>query len=137
MRNDIVLQLNPSPTNGRNSEATFIRLTSGRILLIWSKFIGANHSDFGARTIAARWSDDGGKTWSTEDRTLVDRDPSATNVMSPSVVRLSTGRIVLLYLRKSAGHQCIPYVRFSDDEFETLSEPVLVTRAPGYYVVNN
>lgn len=137
MSNDIVLQLDPSPTNARNSEATFVTLKSGWILLAWSKFIGANHSDFGAGVIAARWSDDGGRTWSTTDRVLVKKDPKATNVMSPSLLRLRDGRIALLYLRKEGMTTCIPWVCFSSDEAETFSKPVRVIYAPGYYVVNN
>jgi hypothetical protein len=38
MSNDIVLQLSPSPTNARNSEATFVTLKSGRILLASEAF---------------------------------------------------------------------------------------------------
>jgi sialidase-1 len=137
MPNDIVLQLDPSPTNGRNSEATFVTLDSGRILLIWSKFIGENHSDFGAGVIACRWSDDGGRTWSDRERVLVKKDRKATNVMSPSALRLKDGRIALLVLRKEGMDQCIPWIRFSDDELKTLSDPVRCVLAPAYYVVNN
>src|SRR5688572_12587192 len=100
--NQIVLQLDPSPTNARNSEATFITLKSGRILLIWSKFTGASDSDFGTGEIACKWSDDRGRTWSKRDRTLVKRDRKATNVMSPSALRLKDGRVALLYLRKES-----------------------------------
>src|ERR1043166_7789523 len=137
MSNQIVLQLDPSPTNGRNSEATFVRLKNGRILLAWSKFIGANHSDFGAGVIAARWSDDGGRTgWST-DRVLVKKDRAATNVMSPSLLRLQDGRIALLYLRKVGVGVCMPWMCFSKDECETFSEPKKVIQADAYYVINN
>lgn len=137
MSNDIVLQLDPSPTNARNSEATFVTLKSGRILLAWSKFIGPNHSDFGSCQIAARWSDDGGRTWSAKDRMLVKQDRGAKNVMSPSFLRLQDGRIALLALRKVGMDLCIPWMRFSSDECETFSKPVQVIHAPGYYVVNN
>jgi len=134
--NDIVLQLDPSPTNARNSEAAFVMLKSGRILLIWSKFTGASDSDFGAGEIACKWSDDGGRTWSKKDRTLVKKDRKATNVMSPSALRLKDGRIALLYLRKE-GHECVPFFMTSEDECETFSKPVQVILAPGYYVINN
>jgi hypothetical protein len=139
-KNHVVLQLDPNIEAARNSEATFITLKSGRILLAWSKFLGKDHSDFGASCIAAHWSDDGGLTWSKEGRVLVKRDPRATNVMSPSFLRLKDGRIALLYLRKEGGHGmglCMPFIRFSRDEARTFSEPVTITRALGYYVVNN
>ena len=137
MNGDIVLDLKPSPTNARNSEATFVTLKSGRILLIWSKFIGDDHSDFGSGVIAARWSDDGGRTWSDKDRVLVEKDPAATNVMSPSALRLQDGRIALLYLRKEGTRICMPLIRFSDDEAGTFSDPVGAAIVPGYYCVNN
>jgi len=137
MSNEIVLQLDPSPTNARNSEATFVTLRNGRILLAWSKFTGRDHSDFGAGCIAARWSDDGGRTWSGRDRVLVCKDRAATNVMSPSLLRLQDGRIALLYLRKVGFGSCLPFMVFSKNEGETFSAPVPVIQAPGYYVINN
>jgi len=137
MSNRIVLQLDPTPTNARNSEATFVTLKNGRILLAWSKFIGRDHSDFGSGVIAARWSDDGGRTWSSSDRVLVKKDRAAKNVMSPSLLRLQDGRIALLYLRKVGFHDCMPFMVFSKDECETFSKPVPCNLVPGYYVVNN
>ena len=64
MSNEIVLQLDPTPRNARNSEATFVTLKDGRILVAWSKFVTGNNSDFGAGVIAGRCSSDGGQTWS-------------------------------------------------------------------------
>jgi sialidase-1 len=137
VENKIVCQLDPSLLNARNSEATFVTLRDGRILLIWSKFIGDNHSDFGAGVIACRWSDDDGRTWSNNDRVLIERDERATNVMSPSALRLADGRIGLLYLRKEGHDTCIPHFCVSEDECRTFSPPVRVILARGYYVVNN
>lgn len=137
MANEIVLRLPPVPGNGRNSEASFVTLKSGRILYVWSKFISDSHSDFGAAVLASRYSDDGGLTWSSRDRVVVRKDRAATNVMSPSLLRLRDGRIALLYLRKESGHVCMPWVRFSEDEAQTWSEPTCLTSVPGYYVVNN
>jgi len=136
MKNHVVLQLDPTPRNARNSEATFITLESGRILLAWSKFTSGNNADHGAGVIAARHSEDGGQTWSQRDRVLVQQE-GTTNVMSPSFLRLQDGRIALLYLRKDENNLCMPYIRFSDDECKTFSDPVQVIQAPGYYVVNN
>lgn len=137
MTSGIVLQLPPTPGNARNSEATFVTLTDGRLLLAWSKFIGDDHSDFGAGVIAARWSEDGGRTWSRRDRVLVTKDRRATNVMSPSLLRLHDGRIALLYLRKEGMAICQPWIRFSDDDAESFSDPIMVSEIPGYYCVNN
>jgi len=133
----IRLQLDPSPTNARNSEAAFVTLKSGRIVLAWSKFTGTDFSDFGAAVIATRYSDDGGLTWSDTDEILVEQE-GTVNVMSPSLLRLQDGRIAVLYLRKDSGQRlCMPYIRFSDDELQSLSDPIGVSPVPGYYTVNN
>jgi sialidase-1 len=137
MSNRVVLQLDPGPGNRRNSEATLVTLKSGRILLAWSKFIGDDHSDFGAGVIATRYSDDGGQTWSADDRVLIRKDRRATNVMSPSFLRLQDGRIALLFLRKEGMSVCIPMICFSDNEAKSFSKPTPVTTFPAYYVVNN
>lgn len=60
---DVRLQLLPGPNNPRNSEGDFVELKDGRILYIYSRFTGASASDFGSSDLAARWSEDGGKTW--------------------------------------------------------------------------
>jgi sialidase-1 len=132
----IVLQLDPTPVNARNSEATFITLESGRIILAWSKFTSADNSDFGAGVIAVKYSDDGGTTWAPSDRTIV-RQEGTTNVMSPSLLRLQDGRIGLVYLRKDGLKNCVACFRYSTDELKTLSDPVLISHEPGYYTVNN
>jgi len=136
MSNRIVLQLDPNPRNARNSEATFVTLANGRILLVWSKFIGRDNSDFGSGVIASRYSDDDGRTWSQRDRVLVERE-GTTNVMSPSMLRLQDGRIALVYLRKDGHELCMPYIRFSSNEARTFTPPVPVIQVPGYYVINN
>jgi hypothetical protein len=136
LSNEIVLQLDPTPYNARNSEAAFVTLSSGRILLAWSKFVGGDYSDFGSGIIAARYSDDGGRTWSRDDTVLVDQE-GTTNVMSPSLLRLQDGRIALLNLRKDGHKVCMPYIRFSEDECRSFSPAVQVIPEPGYYVVNN
>ncbi len=133
---EIVLQINPTSENARNSEAAFITLKSGRIILAWSKFIGSDNSDFGAAVIATKYSDDDGKTWTNDDRVLVQKE-GTTNVMSPSLLRLQDGRIAIVYLCKDGLKNCVPYFRTSNDELETFSEPVLIAHEPGYYVVNN
>ncbi len=132
----VVLRLEPSAGNARNSEATFLRLASGRVMLAWSKFLGDDSSDFGKGVIASRYSDDDGVTWSREDRLLVDND-GATNVMSPSFLRLQSGRIALFYLKKLGHRVCVGHVRFSDDECETFGPARRIMPEDGYFVVNN
>jgi sialidase-1 len=137
MANKVVLDLDPSPRNARNSEGSFVTLKSGRLLLIYTKY-GGNNADHGAADLVSRFSDDGGRTWSDTDRVVIKRDRAATNVMSVSLLRLADGRIMLIYLRKEdAGETCFPMICFSDDEARSFSTPKRITPHGGYYVVNN
>src|SRR5690606_16079977 len=55
------LLIAPRPDNGRNSEGDFIQLKDGRLLLIYTKFIGTD--DHAPADLAGRYSSDGGQTW--------------------------------------------------------------------------
>jgi hypothetical protein len=138
---ETVFMTSSGPANPRNTEGDFITLKDGRILFIYSHFIkGANdspHSDFGNAYLAGRYSSDQGKTWSQEDIKIVGQE-GKMNVMSVSLLRLQNGRIALFYLKKNSLSDCIPYMRLSDDEAETWSEPVrCISDNKGYFVVNN
>ena len=127
--------LPPGPNNPRNTEGSFVTLKDGRILFAYSKFTGGGGDDDTA-TIAGRYSTDEGKTWSSEDVTLVAKE-GAMNVMSASLLRLKDGRIALFYLRKNSVSDCHPYLRYSSDEGKSWSEPIRCIRDEGYYVLNN
>ncbi len=138
MSNQVVLQLDPTPTNSRNSEGAFITLKDGSILFAYTKYAG-DSDDAGHAVIASRVSKDNGKTWSREDRIIIHQE-GVLNVMSVSFLRLQDGRIALFNLRKdhgAYGEVCIPYVRFSSDEGQTFSAPLKITAPDGYYVLNN
>src|SRR5690606_11255730 len=109
------LQLNPGENNPRNSEGDFIKLKDGRILYIYSHFVGHSSSDFGQSHLAARYSSDEGNTWTDSDEIVVENE-GAMNVMSVSLLRLQNGQIALFYARKNSIHDCIPYMRISSDE---------------------
>lgn len=114
----VTLQLLPGPNNPRNSEGDFIELKDGRILYIYSRFTGSSSSDFGSSDLAARWSSDGGQSWTAQDKIVV-KNEAATNVMSVSLLRLKSGKIALFYARKNSIADCIPMMRISEDEGET------------------
>lgn len=133
----ITLTLNAKEGNPRNSEGSFVTLTDGRILFAYSRYRDKNDwADHTVADIAARISDDGGRTWSSEDRILVANE-GACNIMSASLLRLQDGRIALFYGRKNSYRDCRLYLRTSEDEAETWSDPVCCIPAPGYFVVNN
>ena len=132
--NDVVLNIEPSPENPRNSEGAFVQLASGRLLFFYTQFYGGAHDESPAR-IAGIHSDDAGRTWSAP-KTIVE-NVGGNNVMSVSMLRLASGKVALFYLVKNSWIDCRPYVRTSADDAATWSDPKLVVAAPGYFVLNN
>lgn len=84
------LLIAPRPENGRNSEGDFIQLKDGRLLLIYSKFIGTG--DHAPAELAGRYSSDGGETWDADDVQIIARTDDDANLMSVSLLRLADGR---------------------------------------------
>ena len=131
-----VVLLPPGTGNPRNSEGDFIQLKDGRILFVYSHFTGGG-GDHSAAHLAGRYSSDGGRTWTGEDVLIVPNEGD-WNVMSVSLLRLQDGRIALFYARKNSLVDCRPYMRISEDEARTFSEPRLcIDDEVGYYVLNN
>lgn len=132
----IVLSLRHKRNNPRNSEGSFVTLADGRIMYAYSRYQGTSWHDNASADICARFSSDGGRAWSRQDRILVQNE-GACNVMSVSLLRLQDNRIALFYLRKNSSMDCRARMRVSDDEGKTWSKPVLCIPEPGYFVVNN
>lgn len=130
----VVLELNPTETNPRNSEGSMIELADGRLMFAYSHFYGGASDDAPA-LLAARFSTDRGQTWDREDTILLKNE--GQNVMSVSFLRLQTGEIALFYLLRRSLQDLRMVVRKSTDEGRTFSEPQLCMAEPGYYVVNN
>ncbi len=132
----IVLDLAPSESNPRNGEGDFITLKDGRIMFVYSRFTGTA-SDHAPATLVARFSQDGGSTWTKEDEPVVDRE-GELNVMSVSLLRLARGDIALFYMRKNSLDDCIPQLRISKDEGVSWGKPKpCIQDQEGYFVVNN
>jgi Neuraminidase (sialidase) len=132
---ETVLNIEPTKENPRSSEGAFVTLKSGRVLFYYTQFYGGAQDNSPAHIVSIH-SDDEGRTWSKEPAIIVD-NAGGENVMSISLLRLKSGRIALFYLLKNNWLDCRPYVRFSDDETQTWSEPTLMLAAPGYFVLNN
>jgi sialidase-1 len=133
----VTMQILPGTDNPRNSEGDFVTLKDGRILFVYTHFTGKSASDFGNSHLAARYSSDGGSTWTDKDEVVVENE-GAMNVMSVSLLRLKNGKLALFYARKNSINDCIPYLRISEDEGKTWKEPVAcISDRPGYYVLNN
>jgi predicted neuraminidase len=132
-----VLKLLPGTDNPRNSEGDFVTLKDGRLLYIYSHYTGTSMDDNASAFLAGRYSSDRGKTWSEQDVRIVEQE-GRMNVMSVSLLRLQNNEIALFYLRKNSETDCIPMVRFSNNEAASWSDPQpCITDRPGYFVLNN
>lgn len=132
-----VLKLDTGPNNPRNSEGDFITLKDGRIMFIYTHYTGTSDDDHATAFLAARVSNDKGKTWTLVDTKIIDQE-GTMNVMSVSLLRLKNGEIALFYLKKNSTFDCIPMMRVSKDEAKTWSEPTpCITDKKGYFVLNN
>jgi hypothetical protein len=138
------LRIAPRPGNDRNSEGDFIQLHDGRLMLVYTKFVGK--SDHATAELVARYSTDQGKTWTSDDVAIVARAEGQANLMSVSLLRLQDGRIALFYILKYPGPADAKYpvldsllLRTSDDDGKTWSEATHVTPQdqPAYRVLNN
>jgi Neuraminidase (sialidase) len=133
--NKVLLTMQPSPDNPRNSEGAFATLASGRIIFCYSAYSGGKGDDHDPARIAQIHSDDQGLTWSAP-KTIVENE-GRYNVMSVSLLRSASGKLHMVYLVKNSWLDCRPYLRTSADDGATWSAPKLILQAPGYFVVNN
>ncbi len=120
--------------NPRHTEADILVLRDGTLLAAWAEFYGGSRDDAPARITSAR-SRDGGRTWGA--RTVIQENSGKANVMSVSLLRLSTGDVLFFYLQKNSLTDLKAYVRRSTDDAKTWGPPVLVTAEDGYHVMNN
>jgi predicted neuraminidase len=106
-------------------------------MFVYTHFVGGG-GDHDAAHLAARYSNDGGKTWTKEDEVVVPNEGDM-NVMSVSLLRLQTGEIALFYLQKNSLSDCRPVLRISNDEGKSWSDPIEIIpkEEVGYYVLNN
>jgi len=133
----IVLQLPHTEGNPRSSEGAFVTLADGRIMFAYARYHGDDWHDHDPAEIAARYSGDGGETWSEEDRLLVANE-GRCNTMSVSLLRPTDGGgLLMFYLVKNSAHDCRLHVRASVDEGESWGERVCCIPEAGYFVVNN
>jgi hypothetical protein len=133
--NRVVLDIESSKENPRNSEGAFVTLKSGRILFFYTQFYGGGADESPARIVSIS-SEDNGQTWNHEPHVVV-KDTGHQNVMSVSLLRLKSGGIALFYLIKNSLNDCRPWMQVSADEAQTWFAPKLMVDAPGYFVLNN
>ena len=132
-----VLDLPPGPGNPRNSEGAFLELKDGKILFVYSHFIGASSGDAAKARLAARLSGDGGDTWGKDEVIATPEEDEVMNVMSVSLLRFGNGDIGIFYLLRRSWHDMRMWCRRSTDDGRTWGTPLQCMAAAGYYVVNN
>lgn len=128
-----------SPSFPRHSEGDLIARRDGSLLLIWSEYCeGAGHDGSPAR-LSAMVSRDGGRTWS-ERRAMVTAETGMVgNVMSVSLLRNRSGRLLLAYLAHLPGMAAKGVVlRTSADEGDTWSPARIISPDNGNpHLANN
>lgn len=120
--------------NSRNTEGDVVALNGGALLAVWSEYFGGDRGDSSTRLAAAR-SEDGGKTWGSRF-TLVDSG-DGRNVTSASLLRSTSGDVLLFYGVKSSPETVRFAVRRSSDEARTWSADSPVNAAPANYLMSN
>ena len=126
--------INSGDGNPRNSEGSFVTLNDGRILFVYSRYTGESREDNADCDLASTISADGGKTWSTPEIMFRHNPDEGNNLMSVSLLRLQSGRILLVYCAKKEipGEEYPAFIticRYSDDEAATWSEAKKLTSA--------
>lgn len=86
--NNVVLKFRSSLVNSKNREGSFVTLNNGDILFIYSKYVSGVGDAQNSTFLASRVSSDGGITWSTNDKIVVENE-GMIRVISVSLLRLS------------------------------------------------
>ena len=124
----------PNQMYSRYSEGSMLELDNGRIFFAYTRFEDEDDDNAPAEIVAC-YSDDQGKVWS-EEEVVIEREGTA-NVMSVSLLKLTTGEILFFYVLKNSLNDCKLYVRSSMDNLKTLGPRVCATPHEGYHVINN
>jgi sialidase-1 len=136
---DIARDVYPATAeNPRYSEGSVVALKDGSLLFATTEFIGGG-ADHATARIIGRTSRDGGRNW--DGPRVLQENTGRQNVMSVTLRRLTANRhdgpLGLSYLVKNGPADLKVYLRISADEAATFGQPILITDAAGYHVMNN
>src|SRR5215470_1835134 len=119
----------------RNTEGDIVELKDGSLLLGYSEFVGRDSSDFAQGRIAGKISHDGGRTWSAPF--VIMPNEGKMNTMSPSFLRLRSGKLGMAYMVKNSLADNRVLFRTSSNEGKSWNVPVRVNPTVGYWGINN
>jgi len=128
--------LPPGKDNPRNSEGVFLKLGGTRVMFAYTHYYAGRGGDHDNAYIAARYSEDNGKTWTPED-VIILQNEGQCNIMSISFLKLQNGDVLIGYLLKNSTSDCKYCIRRSKDNGKTWGDRIEVTRETKYHVVNN
>ncbi len=118
-----------SEGNLRNSEGSMVVLGDGHYLFAYTHFYSGANDHAGARILAIT-TKDGGQKWSNPY--ILQENIGGLNVMSASLLKLSSGKILFSFIQKNSLTDCNQQVRISNDEGKTFSDPINAKVWPGY-----
>jgi sialidase-1 len=125
-----------SPEHPRHSEGSIIVLQDGRLFLAWTDFYAGKHRDEEPAAIMGMWSEDDGTTWT--NASVVQENIGRLNVMSPSLLLLPSGRLLMAFHRKDGQPtECHIMVKWSDDAGKSWSDPRPITQGMHYWCATN
>lgn len=140
-----------SPAHPRNDQQMIFPLKDGRLLLAWSEYYitkpsavsypryeGEHVHDYSPCRISGKISNDEGLTWSSTF-TLQD-NTGRMNVKHPNFLRLDFGQVLLFYTLRNAATMDEAdlqiYMKRSNDDCETWSDPVKISSLEGMNFIN-
>lgn len=132
-----VFDIAPSAGNPRNSEGAFLRLNDGRMLYVYSAFLGDSAQDYAHANLVRILSEDDGRTWSQPEIIVTAAEYQAMNIMSVSLMRMANGDIGLYFLIRRSWSDMRIALRRSSDEGRTFGEVTYCSPRTGYFVLNN
>lgn len=124
----------------RYSEGSIIPLQDDSLFYATTEFVGGG-ADHTSASIVSRLSRDGGRTW--EPKQLLQENIGKQNVMSVTLRRLpgkdgkASDRLGMFFLVKNSSSDLELMLRVSTDDGRTWGEPILITKEPGYHIMNN
>jgi len=127
----------PLISNKRYGASTMVQLKSGKILIAYNDWtIMGENGDFSPAYVAARFSQDGGRSWG-RPFVLQENTSGLGRMGPPTLLRLQNGDIGFVYSEVMSPADYRYYFKRSSDEAKTWSQSVRITQDKKCYSMNN